>query len=118
MNGEWISVEERLPKLAGDVLVNSAVHGVRIGCRDGRRTFAYTTETTEYIASEYVTHWMPLPERPKEPLFKYMPQNSCILLKKTRCVPFAAWEEQFDARDLVGWLNTLPIKLDEDAISA
>jgi hypothetical protein len=61
---------------------------------------------------------MPLPEKPKEPLFKYAPQNSCILLRKAQCAPFATWKEQFNVHDLVDWLNALPIKLDEDAPNA
>lgn len=55
----WISVKDRLPEDASDVLivwadgVSEACYFDETWCRDGRRLLS-------------VTHWMPLPEPPKE----------------------------------------------------
>lgn len=60
-HGEWVSVEERLPRVSENVLVYSEFDGVNIGCllNDGR--FAVRTRWPDHP-----THWMPLPEPPKE----------------------------------------------------
>ena len=74
---EWISVKDRLPKLPNapycDVLVIAAIKG------NGRSTALFYERTTirgkiverwryhyNRICDEEVTHWMPLPEPPKE----------------------------------------------------
>jgi len=55
----WISVKDRLPEDASDVLivwadgVSEACYFDETWCRDGRRLL-------------WVTHWMPLPAAPKE----------------------------------------------------
>lgn len=63
---EWISVKDRLPECFEPVLVcrekNGAPH-VEQGFKDvGDWWKVYGTRT------KYVTHWMPLPEPPKEDL--------------------------------------------------
>ena len=89
---EWVSVEERLPETDGqnthdyDVLVyipkrdGCHQHGIYIGklkkvpADDGSWNFwGIKTESSEwtvwgwgYFENPVVTHWMPLPERPKE----------------------------------------------------
>ena len=56
---QWISVKDRLPEDASDVLiawadgVSEACFCDETWCREGRRLL-------------WVTHWMPLPEPPKE----------------------------------------------------
>lgn len=67
---KWISVEERLPDNHGDFLT-------KIHCEKGDwievNTFDHTekewwhdTGDRTEEATEFVTHWMPLPELPKE----------------------------------------------------
>lgn len=69
----WISVEERLPPVAG-VYGSGYEYSEDLIVYDGlRRRVAYYYHTTElWVDSRYeddtfeVTHWMPLPEPPKE----------------------------------------------------
>ena len=62
-SSKWISVEERLPKCGERVLIT-----------DGAAVFeAYLSISHKWVRSgllwqENVTHWMPLPEPPKEEL--------------------------------------------------
>ena len=51
---EWIPVAERLPDVKKFVLVYDKINGVCLDYRDGD-SFGYCE----------VTHWMPLPEKPK-----------------------------------------------------
>ena len=56
----WISVEERLPERSENVL--TAAKGDRV-----RENFLISAERDEWSYDSYsVTHWMPLPEPPKE----------------------------------------------------
>ena len=57
---EWISVEERLPEIGQSVLVYSSKYYPVVECRD---------LVTYMRMGNYsgVTHWMPLPEPPKNP---------------------------------------------------
>lgn len=61
-HGKWISVKERLPEIGGKYIVctsNPSVYLTRFIklCEGG----AFQTDIYPYI-----THWMPLPEPPKE----------------------------------------------------
>lgn len=66
---KWISVTERLPKFEGAVLCmrKSSVYGVRpyqeILYVD---EFGFKNFDDIYLADGVVTHWMPLPQPPKE----------------------------------------------------
>lgn len=67
---EWISVEDRLPELNKIVLIFCRSgplkdHICFIGklTKDGYEYF--TNLSGQEIYSEYITHWMPLPEFPK-----------------------------------------------------
>lgn len=61
---EWISVKERLPIIGQCVLICSEAGGVAEGC--------YCIHPNEWVQFRWnvaklnVTHWMPLPEPPKE----------------------------------------------------
>ena len=61
---KWISVEERLPEDDDDVLMMTDM-GMSMGyyCRD-----SFSDRWVDYVNSDSrcVTHWMPLPEPPKE----------------------------------------------------
>ena len=57
---DWISVKERLPEDGKRVLTYSERFGVEIGAH--RSYWA----TIPLIVSFEPTHWMPLPEPPKE----------------------------------------------------
>lgn len=58
----WIPVTERLPEDWEDVLIVSS-WGISLGCYDACERY-----WVDHVNSEYdpVTHWMPLPEAPKE----------------------------------------------------
>ena len=61
--GEWISVKDRLPVDMGTVLI-AHKGGVSFAWFNG----AYWTKgaATKHRPIKTVTHWMPLPEPPKE----------------------------------------------------
>ena len=61
MEMEWISVKDRLPERMQLVIVCRKGGKVEQGYRDvGDWWKVYGTRT------KYITHWMPLPEPPKE----------------------------------------------------
>ena len=56
---EWISVQDKLPDKSGDYLVFCRNHNfVTISYFRGKSQWAK--------CNKYITHWMPLPESPKE----------------------------------------------------
>ena len=58
---EWIPVSDRLPEKGKDVLVYTLTHDVlKAHCYGDRQWFAHDG------IWRVVTHWMPLPEPPKE----------------------------------------------------
>lgn len=71
--GGWISVKDRLPPMYHMVLItgkNSAggSFGIIKGSHDGDIGQWYRDDIGQYVDSrgDIVTHWMPLPEPPKE----------------------------------------------------
>ena len=63
----WISCSERMPKETGDIIVVSdgiVMSGISYSRRDGFYIAALEYDDDEPIGG--VTHWMPLPEPPKE----------------------------------------------------
>ena len=77
---KWIPVTERLPKKDGDYLCykESGLYEVFGFAKDGRKKHKYDffrdwknvwyfySSEWGYITTDSVTHWMPLPEPPKE----------------------------------------------------
>ena len=61
----WIPVSERLPEKRDFVLVFTIDRIVGEALYDGHGQF-YWSNTYEYAEPLFVTHWMPLPEPPKE----------------------------------------------------
>lgn len=62
---KWISVEERLPTELGEVMV--CVYGcVTIAWYGGNGGFETGSGVIFWAGDGIVTHWMPLPEAPKE----------------------------------------------------
>ena len=60
-SSEWIPVSDRLPEKGEDVLVYTLTHDVlKAHCYGDRQWFAHDG------IWRVVTHWMPLPEPPKE----------------------------------------------------
>ena len=58
---QWIPLEERLPEPFEDVLVyDSTEKRVEYGC------ITYHKEWCGVVISHTITHWMPLPQPPKE----------------------------------------------------
>lgn len=59
---EWISVEDRLPEENERVLVFNFIDGINIGWRQpGGKRFRVKTPYPERPS-----HWMPIPEPPKD----------------------------------------------------
>lgn len=63
--GGWVSVKDRLPEDAKDVLINIVGLMPKIGCYLSTGWFEAVLGY-EYESGYKVTHWMPLPEPPKE----------------------------------------------------
>jgi hypothetical protein len=65
VGSKWIPVTERLPEKRGFVLVFTydKIAGEAFMEGDGR---FYWSNTDEYAEPLFITHWMPLPEPPKE----------------------------------------------------
>ena len=80
---KWIPVTERLPEKDGKYLVFRKIHHISLCAvygfaKDGRKVDEYDFETKwenvwycydpeyGYYVIDSVTHWMPLPEPPKE----------------------------------------------------
>lgn len=61
-NPNWISVDDRLPKLESLVLCYSTEEGPFIGMRLFKKFWGGTLVGVD---SELITHWMPLPKSPK-----------------------------------------------------
>ena len=55
---KWISVKDRLPKPNENVLVYCKEYGIYVDIHMSGGIFGYSMDS--------VTHWMPLPEPPKE----------------------------------------------------
>jgi hypothetical protein len=66
--GGWISVEDRLPKVNKLVLIYSTIRAVDIASlgRFGKSWWVNTGKSFQYNEYEKVTHWQPLPDKPKE----------------------------------------------------
>ena len=63
----WISVKKRLPKDREDVLVYRLDESFDIAARNPlSETCAYWSCSDEVCNDSEITHWMPLPEPPKE----------------------------------------------------
>lgn len=69
---EWISVKDRLPEEGDYVLGIVSGHNGIIKFTDAWMLVHYDADEKEWWADEYdiegcsVTHWMPIPEPPKE----------------------------------------------------
>jgi len=63
MNG-WISVKKKLPEEGTDVLVTDGV-ACMVAKLDNTKTF-YFWSNNSFWSNDEVTHWMPLPEPPKD----------------------------------------------------
>lgn len=60
---KWISVKERLPKVLESVLV---VYAPTNEAKNDHRMECWNWPETEVYEKKFITHWMPLPEPPKE----------------------------------------------------
>ena len=63
---EWISVKDRLPESYEDVLVYDKYYGIIIPSYHDEKAFYREDENRSDVPLLYVTHWMKLPEKPKE----------------------------------------------------
>ena len=61
---KWISVEERLPYEPGEVM--ACLYGRICIVWYSNRCFETPSGMVLYVAENAVTHWMPLPQPPKE----------------------------------------------------
>ena len=76
----WISVKDRLPEMCTDVIVcneNGRVYSAWYNYGDNSWLYAFTAE----IITHKVTHWMPLPEPPKEDDAEWI-DNKCSVCGK------------------------------------
>ena len=62
---EWIPVSERLPEVETDVLVYNDAGGMPTVDVDSMGHYEYV-DASFWYRCQNVTHWMPLPEPPKE----------------------------------------------------
>lgn len=66
---QWISVEERVPEVGEDVLTLSATGAARV-MHLNKSGYDWSVEVSRWhgflMPRDSVTHWMPLPEPPKE----------------------------------------------------
>ena len=60
---EWISVKDRLPEPLQDVLI---VYAPTNEARNDFRMECWNWPENPVHETQFVTHWMPLPELPKE----------------------------------------------------
>jgi len=65
---KWISVKERLPELGTWVLIDGPSICQRIDppSANWKGKYAWATDHESFYDPKDVTHWMPLPEAPKE----------------------------------------------------
>lgn len=68
---KWIPIAEREPEPDKDVLIMVHLHNyledmMCYGRRHNTKWWIYNCELGELIKGFYITHWMPLPEPPKE----------------------------------------------------
>ena len=79
---QWISVEERLPERNGEYIVTACDEGepydeiiwndtVVVCAEYYKGCWIWEENNTEYSLDGIVTHWMPLPEPPKEGHHEY-----------------------------------------------
>ena len=77
MMSEWISVKDRLPENSGEYIVVACDEGCPYGegiwyatvvvCAEyAFNSWTWCEGSHEYSLDGIVTHWMPLPEAPKE----------------------------------------------------
>lgn len=63
---EWISVDDRLPKVDTDVLVITANGSFKVArCNIYHNGTLVLWMTNDGLGEKAITHWMPLPEPPK-----------------------------------------------------
>lgn len=63
---KWISVKDELPETACDVLFYTKFKLVMYGCCINRNWYEAYNGLLCSTTTEIVTHWMPLPEPPKQ----------------------------------------------------
>lgn len=91
---KWISVKDRLPPMYHMVLItgknsDGGSFGVIKGSHDGDKGQWYRDDIGQYVDSrgDTVTHWMPLPEPPKEgdnPLYDFSGWTTEMIVAKIR----------------------------------
>ena len=83
---EWIPVTERLPEAeygeSEDVLTIDSLKVMRVAYFDGGNWCFPTGEPIETVTEFPITHWMPLPEPPKEEVQKI---PSADMVEVVRC---------------------------------
>lgn len=66
---KWIGVKERLPEMNEEVLIsygNTPFYKLAFLIHNGDRKWFHGTYSNQEYQIDDVTHWMPLPEPPKE----------------------------------------------------
>lgn len=63
---EWISIKDRLPDVIGDYLCYDDGAGIAWAFFNSAKQWAYSHLDGDNGYYVFVTHWMPLPEPPKD----------------------------------------------------
>jgi len=67
MSGQWIPVSERLPERNKDVILALTTGAVVVGFYCGPQFgWGWPETDTDEDADAAVTHWMPMPDGPKQ----------------------------------------------------
>lgn len=78
---EWIAIAEGTPKEDEQVLIYDESEGIYVGSRiEGGKWRIYASEAV----TSNVTHWMPLPEKPADPVIQQVTSqiNSAVAGKR------------------------------------
>ncbi len=59
---KWISVKDKLPEDSSDILVYNKTSLIELGSY----SVSFKSFFVNNLYVDYITHWMPLPEKPKD----------------------------------------------------
>lgn len=67
LENQWISVEEDLPCNHEELIDDHVTHPVFVRYKNGKHDVLVMVKFTKWVfMPDNITHWMPIPKRPKE----------------------------------------------------